>query len=272
MLTDLLDGVVLPLAHAGAGATWQALLTLLSLGLVLVALLVLTGVVTVAEPGDLILPVAGVAVLAGFSGAVSNTLSDWVGWAFPIGVVAVVALLVHAVTPLSLTATSPLTVVAVAVGIIGASTLQGPIVRAWHPTTVGLASAPLDDLTIEIIEPDADTIVAPGPVPVTVSVTGGTLGDGFSTTGALAPDPEELVGITLTVVSLETGESTSVAGDPREACSDGCERATFEIPITGPGKWTIFIEAKTSDVRPFVSTEQSTGTVTDSVTVTAETG
>ena len=270
MLTDLLDGIVLPLAHAGAGATWQALLTLLSLGLAVVVILVLTRVVAIDEPGELVLPLAGVAVLAGFSGALGNILSDWVGWAFPIGVVALVVLLVHAVTSLPLTATSPLTVVAVAAALVGAYTLQGPIVRAWHPVTVGLASAPLDDLTVEIVQPAGDTTVAPGPVPVTVSVTGGSLGEAFSTTGALAQDPEELVGITLTAVSRETGESTSVAGDPQGTCSDGCESATFEIPINGPGEWTIFVEAKTSDARSFVSTEQSTGQVADSVTVTAE--
>lgn len=103
---------------------------------------------------------------------------------------------------------------------------------------------------------------------MTVEVTGGSLGDGFSTAGAVAEDPEELVGITLTSVSLETGESNSVAGDTEEGCADGCARATFEIPVGGPGDWSIFVEAKTSDVRPFVSTGQSTGQATDSVTVT----
>lgn len=272
MLTDLLDTAVLPLAHAGAGATWQALLTLLSLGLVLVVVLVVARFVAIDEPGDLILPLAAVAVLAGFSGALSNTLSDWVGWAFPIGVVAVVALLVHALTSQSLTATSPLTIVAVALAVIGAFTLEQPIRIAWHPSTVGLASAPLDDLSVEIVEPEPDTTVAPGPVTVTVEVTGGTLGEGFNTTGARAEDPEELVGITLTAVSLETGESTSAAGDPKEDCVDGCTRATFEIPVGESGEWSIFVEAKTSDVRPFVTTGQSTGQVTDSVTVTVEGG
>lgn len=272
MLTDLIDAAVLPLAHAGAGATWQALLTLLSLGLVLVAGLVLARVLTIDEPGDLILPLAAIAILASLSGALSDTLSDWVGWAFPVGVVAVVALLVHALTAQSLTATSPLTIGAVALAIIGAYTLEQPIRLAWHPTTVGLASATLDDLTVEIVEPEADATVPPGPLTVAVEVTGGSLGDGFSTTGALAEDPEELVGITLTAVSLETGESNSVAGAPQEDCRDGCTRATYEIPVGESGEWSIFVEAKTSDVRPFVPTAESTGRVTASVTVTVEGG
>lgn len=270
MLPALLETTRVPLAHAGAGATWQALLTLLSLGLLVVVALVLAGVLHVQEPGDLVLPLAGIAVLAGFSGAASNVLSDWVGWAFPIGVVALITLGLHASLSLPLTPAAPLTVGATAVAIIGAFYLNGPIVRAWHPTSVGLPSAQLDDLAVTLVEPEADSTVPVGPVAVTVTVAGGTMGDGFSTTGPLAEDPEELVGITLTAVSLETGESTSVAGDPAEDCSTGCTEATFEVPLDASGDWTIFVEAKTSDVRPFVATENSTGAATDSVAVTAE--
>ena len=125
-------------------------------------------------------------------------------------------------------------------------------------------------LTVAIVKPHADTTVTTGPLTVAVEVTGGSLGEGFSTTGAVAQDPEELVGVTLTAVSLETGESNSVAGEPQEDCGGGCTRATYEIPVGESGEWSIFVEAKTSDVRPFVPTEESTGRVTDSVTITME--
>lgn len=264
-------GPLLPLAHAGEGATWQALLTLLALGLVVVVVLTLFGVVTIDEPGDLILPLAGVAVLASLSGATSTVLSDWVGWAFPVGVVLLVALVVASLTALDLSPTSPLLWGAVVVAAAGAVVLQGPIVRAWHPTDVGLANALLDDLTVEIVSPEPEATVPTGTIEVVVEASGGTLGEGFVGAGGSVPaDPEEQVGVTLTVVSLESGENTSQVGDPVEDCSAGCDRATYEVTIDEPGRWTIFVEAKTADTRAFTTTNGSSGTPTASVTVTAE--
>jgi hypothetical protein len=264
-------GLVLPLAHAGEGATWQALLTLLALGLLVVAVLALFGVVTIEEPGDLILPLAGVAVLASLSGATSTVLSDWVGWAFPVGVVVLVALVLTSLTALDLSPTSPLLWGTVVLAVVGAVVLQGPIVRAWHPTDVGLANALLDDLAVEILAPEPEATVPTGTVEVVVEASGGTLGEGFvDAAGTVPEDPEEQVGLTLTVVSLESGENTSQVGDPVEDCSDGCDRATYEVTIDEPGQWTIFVEAKTADTRAFTTTSGSSGTPTASVTVTAE--
>ena len=262
-------GLLLPLAHAGEGATWQALLTLLALGLVLVVVLAAFRVVTVDEPGDLILPLAGTAVLASLSGATSTVLSDWVGWAFPIGVVALVTLLVVALSALELSPTSPVLWGAVVVATIAGILLQGPITRAWHPTTVGLDNVLLDDLAVEITRPEDGTTVPTGTVELVVDAAGGTLGDGFVESGAPA-DPEEQVGVTITVVSLETGDNESFEGDPVEDCADGCTTATYEVPLDEPGEWTIFIEAKTADARAFTAADGTSGTPTDSVTVTVE--
>ena len=262
--------LVLPLAHAGEGATWQALLTLLALGLVVVVLLVAFRVVTLEEPGDLILPLAGTAVLASLSGATSEVLSDWVGWAFPIGVVALLALVLASSTSLTLGWTSPLLGATVALAALGAVVLPGPIVRAWHPTEVGLDNALLDDLAISIEQPADGATLSTGPVEVVVEARGGTLGDGFDTTAAPPGDPEELVGLTITVVNLDTGANDSVAGDPVEDCADGCDTATYEVTIDEPGEWTIFVEAKTADVRAFTRTDGSSGTPTANVTVTVE--
>ena len=262
-------GLLAPLAHAGEGATWQALLTLLALGLVLVVVLVAFRVLTVDEPGDLILPLAGTAVLASLSGATSTVLSDWVGWAFPIGVVALITLLAVALSPLELSPTSPVLWGAVVVGTIAALVLQGPITRAWHPTTVGLDNAQLDDLAVDITRPEDGATVPSGTIELVVEATGGSLGEGFVETGAPA-DPEELVGLTITIVSLETGANESFEGDPVEECTDGCDAATYEVPLEEPGEWTIFVEAKTADTRAFTAPGGTSGTPTDSVTVTVE--
>ncbi len=259
---------LLPLAHAGEGATWQALLTLLGIGLVVVVVLAMFGVVTIAEPGDLILPLAGAAVLASLSGATSEILSDWVGWGFPVGVVALLALVVASLTRWDLGPPSPLLWGAVVVGMVAAVTLQGPIVRAWHPTEVGLDNALLDDLAVEIVTPEPDATVPAGTFDVVVEAAGGSLGDGFVDEGGDVPeDPEERIGLTITVVSLETGENEAFPGDPQEDCAAGCDRATYPVTIDEPGRWTVFVEAKTADVRAFTRTDGSSGTPTASITV-----
>lgn len=252
--------VVLPLAHAGEGATWQALLALLSFGLVAVVVLVAFRMVTIDEPGDLILPLAGTAVLASLSGATSEVLSDTVGWAFPIGVVALVALLVAALTRLDLSLTSPLLFGAVVIGAVGALALQGPITRAWHPTEE-LQVAAVDDLEITIASPQDGATVPAGTVEVVVQVTGGTLGDGPVEPSAAPQDPEERV-----VVNLSTlGSSTeTVIGDPVEDCSAGCDEATYQVTIDEPGSWDIYVEALTAASQRFAVTP------TDRVTVTVE--
>lgn len=259
----------LPLAHAGSGAAWQALLTLVSLGVAVVAVLVVARVIRLETPGDLILPLAVVAVLASLTGTVSDVLSDWVGWAFPIGVVALAAIVLWATTSLSSAPTSPVTISLVVLAAVAATLLQGPIVRAWHPIDIGPPSAQHDDLQVEITELADGATVAVGDIPVTVAVTGGTLGSGFRPDQPPPDDPEQRVGITLTAVSDATGESTAIAGTPAADCTDGCETATFEIPLDTPGDWTIFVEAKTTDARSFTG-PSATDAVTARVTVTAE--
>ena len=83
---------------------------------------------------------------------------------------------------------------------------------------------------------------------------------------------EELVVPVPAIESVVTLAALEVvfAGAPQEDCRDGCTRATYEIPVGESGEWSIFVEAKTSDVRPFVPTAESTGRVTASVTVTVE--
>lgn len=260
----------LPLAHAGEGATWQALLTLLSLGLVVVLALAVAGVLTLEEPGDLILPLAGTAVLASLSGATSSVLSDWVGWAFPLGVVALVALVLAATSPLRLGLASPLTAVAVVVGAGAALALQGPITRAWHPQEIGLASAAIDDLQVEVVEPADGATVDTGPVDIVVRASGGSLGEGFVDEGEGPDDPEEQVGVTITLVPLASGQGSSQVGDPQQDCTDGCDEATYTVEIPEPGEWTIFVEAKTADARSFTRASGSSGAPTARVTVEAE--
>jgi len=241
--------MTLVLAHAGEGATWQALLTLLSLGLVVVFVLVLVGRLRMQQADDLVLPLAGVAILAALSGAVSNTLSDWVGWAFPIGVVLLIALVLAAITNLSIGWTTPLTIGAVVVAAVAATTLYTPIIRAWHPVTF----ASSDSIGVTIIEPsDGDTVTA-GTVEVVVTIFGDWQIGGPNASG------DQLGAMRIFLDGFETERV-----DPIENCTAGCSVATFPVQIDEPGEVRVQAEFVALDGTQFVST------TFDSVTLTVE--
>ncbi|MTV27587.1 hypothetical protein FTX61_19530 [Nitriliruptoraceae bacterium ZYF776] len=240
-------------AHAGEGATWQALLVVLSLGCAVVFGLVLVGRVRMSEPDDLVLPLAGVAIVSSLAPLGSNFLSDWVGWAFPIGVVALVALIVAAVSPLALSFGEPATYGAVAIAAIGAVTLQAPITRAWHPPPEFLPLA--DDVEIAIVSPQEGGELSDGVMEVTVAVTGGTLGPGGLTLDQLPTDPEQSGEL---AVALD-GES--VEPDTAQPCTIEvpCSEVTFPLEVD-PGEHTLAVEFRRGDGVPF------TPLVTDRIT------
>lgn len=241
----------LVLAHAGEGATWQALLTLLSLGVLVVFVLVLVGKLRMQQPDDLVLPLAGIAILASLSGAVAETLSDWVGWAFPIGVTLLIALLLAALTKLELGWTTPLTLGALAVAGVAATTLYTPIVRAWHPVTF----ASSDTVGVTIVEPvDGDTVTV-GTVEVVASV--------FGDWQIAVPNASgERLGVMR--VFIDGFETERV--DPVENCTAGCSVATYPVEFTEPGEHRLQLEFVALDGTQFVSTTY------DSVTLTVEEG
>lgn len=241
----------LVLAHAGEGATWQALLTLLSLGLVVVLVLVLAGRLRMQQPDDLVLPLAGVAILASLSGAVSSTLSDWVGWAFPIGATVLIALVLAAVTNLSLSWTSPLMIGTLVVAAIAAFVLHDPITRAWHP--VSFAST--DEVGVTILQPQDGDVVTAGTVDVTVAV------EGNWQIGVPNASGERLGLIRVFIDGFETERI-----NPVENCTAGCSQATYPVEIAEAGEYRLQVEFVALDGTQFVST------TFDSVTLTVNAG
>lgn len=121
------------LAHGGPGASWQAVVTIICLGLALLFVAVVAGWFEVREPGDLLLPVAAVVIIAGLGTGVSETVSDWVGWAIPVGVTAIGALLVATLTPLELTLRSRFVWATVVVAAAATFLLAEPLTDALHP-------------------------------------------------------------------------------------------------------------------------------------------
>lgn len=215
---------VFVLAHAGAGATWQALLVLASFGTVAILLLAAFGKLTLEEPGDLVLPLAASAVLASLSGATSEVLSDWVGWWFPLGLSALVAIVVAATTSRTLRPTSPLLLGAVVVGLVASLTLHTTIEDSWHPTTTGTGAA-WTDVQLTLVQPVEGDTTAIGAVDIVVQVTGGTIG------GPAGDDPEEggVVRVFVDGRLATGGDGRPVA--PVEDCTSGCTEATYPVEL-----------------------------------------
>jgi len=243
------------LAHAGAGATWQAMVVLCSFGLVIVFVGVVVGRIHIEEPGDLVLPFAGTAVLASLSGATNTFLSDWVGWWTPIGIVALVGILVHTFTPLRLTPRSTLTWACVAVAIVSSVLLHTTLEDAWHPAPTGIQR---DDLTVAVTTPADGTDVPTGSTTVTVQVTGGTIGPGPTST---APDDPEELGVVHVFVDgiLETNETGRPLA-PEQDCADGCTTATWDIDLPR-GAHVISVEFLASNLESFAATAAGSPTV-----------
>lgn len=121
------------LAHAGEGATWQALLTVVSAGLLVLFVMAVVGRLTLETPGDLTLPFAAVAVIASLAPVGGDPISDAAPWAVPAGAVLLVALVVAAVTSRPLTFRSPLAIGAVVLAVVASLALAPVLVDAWYP-------------------------------------------------------------------------------------------------------------------------------------------
>jgi hypothetical protein len=244
------------LAHAGEGATWQALVVVFSLGLVVVFALHVLGRIHLGGADDLVLPLAGVAIASSLAPLGSYFLSDWVGWALPIGVVALVAVLLAALTSFDLSASSPFTYGAVAIGAIAAFTLYQPITVAWHPPPDFLPLA--DDVEVTIVSPDDGGEVLAGEVEVTVSIEGGSVQPELLTEGELPADPEEsgnlAVAVDGEVVTPEFAETCTVDAP--------CSEVTFTLDVE-PGDRVVAVEYRRGDGVPM------TPLVTDRVAFTA---
>jgi hypothetical protein len=244
------------LAHAGAGATWQSLLVVAALGLTVVVLLAVLGKLTLAQPDDLVLPLAGVAIVSSLAPLGSEWLSDWVGWAFPVGVVMLVAVVLAALTPLELTPTSPITYGALALAVVGGVLLYAPITRAWHPPADFLPLA--EDVEVAITAPAEGDEVPAGTVEVTVSVVDGSVQPDVVALEDLPPDPEEAgylaVAVDGDVVRAEFVEDCSLDAP--------CTEVTFPVTVA-PGDRRLVVEFRRGDGVPM------TPLVTDSVSFTA---
>lgn len=231
------------LAHAGEGATWQSLVVVFGLGLAAVVLLAIAGRVTIEGPDDLVLPIAGIAIVSSLAPLGSEWLSDWIGWAFPIGVVALVMVMLAAFTPFELSARSPFPYGGIAIAAIGAVSLHQPITLAWHPPPDFLPIA--DDVEVTITSPDDGGDVSAGELMVSVRIDGGSVQADLVALERLPADPEEAGHLGVTV----DGQSFEAAFAEDCTIEAPCTEVTFPVDVES-GERTIAVEFRRGDGAP----------------------
>lgn len=244
------------LAHQGAGASWQALVVVICVLTAALFLLVVGKVVKVRDHNDLVLPLAGVVIISSLGTAQSDSLSDHVGWAIPVGVIALAGLLWAAFKPDDASLRSPITWVLVVVAALGGVVLQAPLSKSLHPAVLVFDASTLptaDDITISLVAPDhVDTtqgaaVTATSPVTLVVTVTGGSVGNQLLDAAAAPSDPEELGLIRI----LEGNRELTV--QPQESCSPDapCTTLTYVLDLE-PGTHTVYAEFLTATGSTFL--------------------
>lgn len=248
---------MLPLvAHAGTGSTWQAAVVVAGVALAVCVMLAVAGRLSMSSPQDLLVPLAASAIVASL-GSLGNTwISDAIGWGLPLAVVSLLALLLAALTPLHLAPASPLALGSLALAAVSMYLLFSPLTIALHPAPDMLPLA--DDVEVTIVEPtDGETLDA-GPIPVTIEVTGGSIGPAFTPPDGLTLDPEEAGSLQVFV----DGDRQEVDWDDACTVSNPCSQVDIEVAIPA-GESQLTVEFVRGDGTPFAPL------VIDRVTVTA---
>ncbi len=242
-----------PLAHAGPGSTWQAMVVVAGVVLAGVVVAAGLGLLGIASPDDLLLPLAAAAIASSLAVFGHEVLSDAIGWGLPLAVVSLLTLLLAALTPLELRFPGPLAMGALALALVSAISLYAPLTAALHPPADLLPLA--DDVELTIVEP-ADGSSLPGPaVEVVVEVAGGSLGPPGSTPDAASGDPE--VAGTLSVLLSQLSddgtvtEQRAVSPAYEQECTvvAPCTRVSFTVDLP-PGQHRVTVEFLRGDGVP----------------------
>ena len=250
---------------------WIPLMTVAGIALLVVFVLAAVGRLRLEEPGDLLLPLASVVLLAGLSGSLAQ--ADWLldqgPWIVPAGIVVLVAIVVVAFSSSIEFAgpTSRTTLVVLGVAAVAAVGAFGPLDQAWFGETDQFAveRGPAE-VTMTVVEPpDAE-----GRFVVEVTVDGGTIGDGTMATST--PDDP----LSDMFVRFYVNSASRFPAVPDDcAAADDCTTARFELfhPADTPLE-RVRVEFLTANQLPFaqpldatLTEEQLSGQVTgDAVT------
>lgn len=218
---------------------------MVALGLVLVVLLASLRRLELQAPGDLVLPLAGVAILSSLAPLGDVWLSDWVGWAFPIGVVALVTLLLAAFTPLHLATDSWLPYAAAGLATLAAVVLYQPLTVAWHPPPDTLPDPGGSE--VAIVEPEDGEQLEVGEATVHVRLVEASVGEGRVPLEDLPGGPTER-GVLDAVVA---GQRVEVELDQDCADEAPCQEVSFPVELPEGEHVGLQVELLRGDGTPF---------------------
>jgi hypothetical protein len=230
--------LVVPLAHAGPGHTWQAMVVVAGVALAGFVLATALGRLTVETPDDLVLPLAASAIVSSLAPLGSEWLSDAIGWGLPIAVVCLLSLLLAAFTPLELRLPGPLAMGTIALAGVSAVVLYPTLTAELHPPAELLPLA--DDSELVIVSPAEDDVVPGGDVEVTVRVENGSIGPGGLTPAELPEDPEEAGALAAAIEEVrDDGATTQQQRIDLQLATQctvetPCDEVVFTVP-TEPG-------------------------------------
>ena len=237
------------LAHIGSpNNPWIGVMTVASWVLLVVFALVVARRIEVDAPGDLLLPMASVVLVAGLTGSLGDTINDQGPWAVPAGLVVLVALLWSAFGDLDLQWGERPAYVVSALAVVAAVALYAPLEGLWFPTDeTGEFLPALEDAEVaaEVVEPLGED----GTVVVRVTLQDATFGDNAA--GERPDDPE--IGLT---PRFQVGPVYLTPPIPEDCVQQqACTEADFELTlpsgfVTDPPE-SLVVELLTADRMPF---------------------
>lgn len=232
--------LVAPLAHAGPGAAWQAVVTGIFLGVGVVFLLVVVGRIEVTSLADLITPLAIALVAGSLATPLQDTLSDWVGYALLAGGLILGVLIISSAGRLRLRRDWSNATTVAALAAIPAILWGGAVNDAVHPQELVKVRLPAaEDGALEMVSPAPGATVAAGPTEFTFEVIGGSIGPPLGSQPIPEPDsdPQDLGHVRLFIDNLPVTDSN----EDRCRVDAPCTEVTFVADLT-PGSHRVTAE------------------------------
>lgn len=248
------------LAHIGSpNNPWIGVMTVSAWVVLLIYVLVVANRIKLDAPGDLLLPLAAVVLVAGLTGSLGDTINDQGPWAVPAGVVALGALLVGAFRDVSFNWSNRRSWGVLGLAAVASIGLYGPLNSLWFPTDASgelLPELPDAGVAAEVVDPLGDD----GKVRVRVTLDGATFGDTIFATRPDDPTRDLVPRFQVGVIYL----TPPVPPDCAEA--DDCAEATFDLTLP-PGVAedppdSFVVELLTADGLPFAPPLQTRFEVT----------
>lgn len=246
-----MSGLLLVLGHAGPGSTWQAMVVVAGVVLAGTVIAAGLGLVSIASMDDLVVPLAGAAIVSSLGALGHEFISDGIGWGLPVAVVATSTLLLGAATSLDLRFPAPLPMAALALGAVAGVVLYPPLTVALHPPP---ELVPLSDNAAIIVDaPDDGAQLPAGAVDLRVRITEGSFGPAEPVPLEQLPaDPEEAASLEVVIdrmVDGEAAERTVVVPTYAETCTieAPCTEVSFAIDLDDPGTYRISVDLTRGD-------------------------